>query len=117
VFVDWFNGVWKIAPNTIAAETESGAPDEARVGAHAAEMRSALDRFEALLHNRDFLMADELTVADFVAFPFLKYATRAPDPADDEVFHHVLHEHLPLGDGHERLRDWIDRVDALPRAV
>jgi glutathione S-transferase len=116
VFVDWFNRVWKIAPNAIAAELASGAPDEARVAAHAAEMATALDRFEALLERRDFLMGDELSVADIVAFPFLKYATRPPDPADDEVFHHVLHERQRL-DGHERLGAWIDRVDALPRAV
>lgn len=117
VFVDWFNGVWKIAPNAIAAEIASGSPEEARVAAHAAEMQSALDRFEALLDHRDFLMGDELTVADVTAFPFLKYATRPPDPADDEVFHHVLHDRQELGDGHARLRAWIDRVDALPRAV
>ena len=116
LFVDWFNRVWKVAPNAIAAELEGGAPDEARVAAHAAEMATALDRFEALLGSRDYLMADEPTVADFVAFPFVKYATRPPDPADDEVFHHVLHERQRL-DGHERLGAWIDRVDALPRAL
>jgi glutathione S-transferase len=116
VFVDWFNRVWKIAPNAIAAELASGAPDEARVDAHAAEMQSGLDRFDALLANRDFLMGDELSVADLIAFPFLKYATRAPDPADDEVFHHVLHDRQRLA-GQERLAAWIDRVDALPRAV
>ena len=116
VFVDWFNRVWKVAPNAIAAEVASGSPDEARVTAHAAEMRSALDRFESLLDRRDFLMGDDLTVADVAAFPFLKYATRPPDPADDEVFHHILHERQRL-DGHERLAAWIDRVDALPRAL
>ena len=117
MFVDWFNRVWKIAPNAIDAELESGAPDEARVAAHAAEMQSALDRFEALLHSRDFLLGDEPTVADIVAFPFVKYATREPDPADDETFHQVLHDYQRLGEGHRRLSDWIDRVDALPRAV
>jgi glutathione S-transferase len=79
-------------------------------------MATALDRFEALLEQREFLMGDALSVADVTAFPFVKYATRPPDPADDEVFHHVLHDHQRL-DGHERLAAWIDRVDALPRAV
>jgi glutathione S-transferase len=116
-FIDWFNRVWKIAPNAIAAELESAAPDEQAIGAHAAEMAAALDRFEQLLDGRDFLMGDAASAADFVAFPFVKYATIPPDPGDDEVFHHVLHDRQQLGDGHPRLAAWIERIDALPRAV
>ncbi|HET8537292.1 MAG TPA: glutathione S-transferase family protein, partial [Solirubrobacteraceae bacterium] len=69
VFVDWFNRVWKVAPNRLADEPES--PDR---DALAAELRGSLDRFEALLDGRDFLLGDELGIADVVAFPFLKYA-------------------------------------------
>jgi glutathione S-transferase len=75
VFVDWFNRVWKVAPNRLADEPE--APDCAAL---AAELRSSLDRFEALLDGRDFLLGDE------------------------------------LGAGQPRLRGWISRCDALPRA-
>ena len=49
------------------------------------------------------------------AFPFLKYAL-LQDSQDTETFHRVLGEYQPLGDGHPRLRAWIARVDALPRA-
>jgi glutathione S-transferase len=117
IFIDWFNQVWKVAPNAIAAEIESGAPDESRVAVLAGEMASALDWFESLLDGRDHLLGEAVSAADFAAFPFLKYATRPPEPGDDEVFHRVLHEHQRLDDGHRRLAAWIDRIDALPRAV
>jgi glutathione S-transferase len=102
VFVDWFNRVWKVAPNRMNE-------------GDAEELRSSLDRFEALLDGRDFLLGDGFGIADVIAFPFLKYAVSiAPD--DPDPFHHVLAEHLALGDSYERLRGWIARCDALPRA-
>jgi glutathione S-transferase len=103
VFVDWFNRVWKVAPNRMA-----GAAD-------AAELRGSLDRFEALLTGRDFLLGDRFGIADVIAFPFLTYAA-AIEPDDPDPFHHTLAEHLALGDGYERLRGWIARCDGLPRA-
>ena len=77
-------------------------------------MRSSLDRFEELLDGRDHLFGDDFSAADCAAFPFLKYGTLR-DPADDELFHLILEEHLALGDGHPRLRDWIGRVNDRPR--
>jgi glutathione S-transferase len=103
VFVDWFNRVWKVAPNRMAGDAD------------AAELRGSLDRFEALLDDRDFLLGDAFGIADVVAFPFLKYAAGiAPD--DPDPFHHVLAEHLALDGGFARLRGWIGRCDARPRA-
>ena len=115
VFVDWFNGVWKVAPNALEAELGAAAPDERRIAALAASMAGALDRFEALLTGRDHLLGDDFSAADVAAFPFLKYAL-GRDAADDELFHRVLEEYQPLGDGHPRLAAWIARVDARPRA-
>jgi glutathione S-transferase len=106
VFIDWFNGVWKVAPNAIEAGTE--------VEPRSASMAAALDRFEAMLSGRDHLMGHEFSAADIAAFPFLKYALLR-DPEDDELFHRILEEHQPLGDGHPRLADWIRRVDQRPR--
>jgi glutathione S-transferase len=114
LFVDWFDRVWKGPPNELAAALESPAPDAARVAALGAEIRRQLDRFEDLLDGRAFLFGP-FGAADCAAFPFLKYATRH-DPADTELFHRVLTDHQPLGEGYPRLRSWIDRVDALPRA-
>jgi glutathione S-transferase len=114
-FVDWFDGVWKVAPNAIEAELGRAAPDAARIAALGAEMTAALDRFEALLDGREHLLGDAFSAADCAAFPFLKYALRR-DPADDELFHRILDEHQPLGADHPRLADWIERVDARPRA-
>lgn len=115
VFADWFNRVWKVAPNAIDSELGSGRPDEARIAALAGELRGSLERFEALLAGRDHLLGAELGIADVLAFPFLKYAL-LHDPADDERFHAILAEHLALRGGHPRLEAWIRRMDALPRA-
>ena len=107
VFVDWFNRVWKIAPNAL----ESGGPDEEL----SRELRDSRDVFEALLDGRDYLFGDELTVADLVAFPFLKYGLHW-DPADDEPFHRILADHLRLDGAYPQLEAWVRRIDALPRA-
>lgn len=114
VFVDWFNRVWKVPPNAIEAELGAEQPDEARIAALSDEMARSLDLFEALLDGRDHLLGP-FSVADCVAFPFLKYGRGLP-PGDDELFHRVLADHLPLGPRHPRLRAWIERVDARPRA-
>jgi glutathione S-transferase len=115
VFLDWFNEVWKVAPNTIEAELERAEPDEERVAVHAAAMRASLNRFEAMLDGRDHLLGDAFSAADCAAFPFLKYA-KLRDPEDDELFHRILEDNLRLDDNHPRLSDWIDRVNERPRA-
>jgi glutathione S-transferase len=115
LFVEWFEGVWKRPPNEIDDELARRAPDEARIAALSARMTASLDLFEGLLADFDHLLSDGLGAADVCAFPFLKYAVLSPDPGDDEPFHYVLSEHLPLGDGFPRLRAWIARVDARPR--
>ncbi len=115
VFVDWFNAVWKVAPNAIAAELERDEPDVERVAELTVEMARDLDRFEALLDRRPYLFGDALSAADCIAFPFLKYAG-GRDPADDELFHRVLEDSQPLGERHPRLAAWIERVARHPRA-
>jgi glutathione S-transferase len=113
LFVDWFNRVWKVPPNAIEAERRGEAPDEARVDELGSEMTSSLDLFERLLDGRQFLFG-EFSAADCAAFPFLKYGLDENED-DDEAFHQILREFLPL-DGHGRLEAWIRRVDARPRA-
>ena len=56
----------------------------------------------------------EFSAADCAAFPFLKYAL-LHDPDDDELFHRILVDNLPLGVGHPRVAAWIRRMDARPR--
>jgi glutathione S-transferase len=113
VFLDWFNRVWKRPPNEIEAERSEAAPDEARIAALGQELTGSLDLFEALLDDRDYLFG-EFSAADCAAFPFLKYAL-IHDDEDDEPFHEILREFLPLADTHPRLEAWIRRVDARPR--
>jgi glutathione S-transferase len=115
VFVDWFNQLWKRPPNLIAAELERPQPDTRRIDELGARMRAALDLFESLLDGRDYLFG-EFGVADVIAFPFLKYAVFGLPPDDDEVFHQVLVEHMPLGDRYPHLGAWSERVDAHPRS-
>jgi glutathione S-transferase len=109
VFIEWFERVYKAAPNELEDQ-----PDRERVDALGAEMRERLGVFERLLDGRDYLFG-EFGAADCVAYPFLKYAA-GRDPADDELFHRILEENQPLGDGHPNLRGWIERVSERPRA-
>jgi glutathione S-transferase len=114
VFIDWFNEVWKGTANALEEEMERPMPDPDTVGALGETLDARLDLFEQLLAGRDHLMADQVSAADFIVFPFIKYA-RSRDSADDELFHRLLDEHQQL-EGRPRLAAWIERVDALPRA-
>jgi glutathione S-transferase len=105
IFVDWFNRVWKRAPNEIA--------DDGATETLASSMRAAVELFEALLHDREYLFG-EFGLADVTAFPFLKYAVLGLPPGDDELFHRVLVEHQPLSKD-SPLHAWVRRVDAHPR--
>lgn len=99
VFIDWFNRVWKVAPNAIEAGGD--------VVEHSGTMAGHLDLVEALLTGREYLFGP-FTAADVCAFPFLKYAA-SRDPADDEAFHVILDEHQSV-EGRPNLAAWIDRV-------
>ena len=116
MFVDWFNRVWKVPPNAIAAELVKAKPNEKRIAAWGGELRGRLDLFERLLEDRGHLLGEDFSAADCVAFPFLKYAALPMPDGDDEVFHRVLRDYQSLGDSHPRLEAWISRVDARPRA-
>ena len=115
IFIDWFNRVWKRPPNLIAAELEQATPNERVVQELSRSMHTALARFEALLAGRDYLFG-EFGAADCIAFPFLKYAVLGLPAGDDELFHRILVEHQPLGDGYGRLTGWVRRVDEHPRS-
>jgi glutathione S-transferase len=115
LFVDWFNRLWKRPPNLIAAEELKPEPDRARIAELERRIAAALAIFEDLLAARDFLFGDELTAADVIAFPFLKYAGLW-DEADPDRFHEILRDTQRLDGRYPRLEAWIHRVDALPRA-
>jgi glutathione S-transferase len=113
LFLEWFNEVWKQAPNAIEEALEGGSDPELIEGC-AERMDAWLDLFEGLLSHGDFLLGNELSAADCAAFPFLKYA-RGRDPDDTESYHRMLEERQST-DGRPRLAAWIERIDALPRA-
>ena len=114
VFCDWFNRVWKRAPNLYEDELEQGAPDDARLEELGARITGSLPLFEDMLAGREFLFG-ELSLADVTAFPFLRYAIVWED-GDPYRFHEILRDHLRLDGRFPRLEGWIRRVDALPRA-
>ena len=114
-FVDWFNRVWKRPPNLLVAEELKAEPDLNRIAELEQRIADALPLFEDLLAGRDYLFGDELSAADVVAFPFLKYAVLWED-GDEERFHEVLRDAQRLDDRYPRLETWIHLIDALPRA-
>ncbi len=113
LFLDWFNRVWKQPPNRLYDELTKDEPDAARVERLGAAIAGYVDLFEGLLDGRDFLLGD-FSVADIVAFPFLRYATDRV-AADDHLFHRLLRSSMPI-EGHPRVAAWIERVDAGARA-
>lgn len=106
VFVDWFNRVWKRAPNAIA--------DDGPTDALAAIMRAHVELFESLLAEREHLFG-EFGLADATSFPFLKYASLGCAPDDTELFHHVLVDYQTLRKD-SPIHAWVTRVDAHPRS-
>jgi glutathione S-transferase len=105
VFVQWFNRVWKVAPNRLVDEDDE---------ALRAEMRESLAIFEGLLTDREYLFG-AFGIADVMAFPFLKYAVFGVEDGDTDPFHRILVENLPLRRD-SPIREWVQRVDAHPRA-
>jgi glutathione S-transferase len=114
IFVDWFNRVWKRPPNQITAELERAEPDADKIAELGSHLREWLGLFERLLAGREYLFG-EFSVADCIAFPFLKYPVLGLPRSDEELFHRVLVEQMPLA-GQRRLAAWIRRVDERPRA-
>jgi len=106
IFCEWFNRVWKVAPNAIA---DAGATE-----ALVAEMRASVALFEGLLDHRDYFFGG-FSLADVTAFPFLKYPVLGLADDDRDSFHRGLVDYLPVGPG-SPLRDWVARVDAHPRS-
>ena len=115
LFIDWFNRVWKQPPNLIVAEEQKPQPDRAAINELESRIAGALPGFEDLLAGRDYLYGDELTAADVVVFPFLKYALLW-ESGDPYRFHEVLRDAQRLDGRFPRLESWIRRIDALPRA-
>jgi glutathione S-transferase len=113
IFLEWFNEQWKRAPNAMEDELEKAAPDRALVDELSRRMRDTLSLFEDLLDGRDHFFG-ELSAADLAAYPFLKYGA-SRDPADGELFHRLLEEHLQLDGRYPRLTAWIARIAALPQ--
>ena len=113
VFVDWFDRVWKHAPNAIEAELLKPRPDLREVERLSEQLQRSLALFDDMLETRSYLAGQRFSAADCCAFPFLKYTVIAPHRDDDELFHRVLRQHLTPHPA--RIADWAWRVDEHPR--
>jgi glutathione S-transferase len=110
IFIDWFNRAWKREPNLVADALATGTGETDAIARWSARLQRRLDLFDDMLAGREHLFG-EFGAADCAAWPFLRYAVTI-DPADDELFHRVLHERMTLGERHANLRAWIERVGA-----
>lgn len=110
LFVEWFDEVWKRAPNALDGEPL----DPGEEAAHVTTIEASIARFEAILSESEWLLGGGAAgIADVIAWPFLRYAVDEPDPADVEPFHAILHDRLGPG-AHPALDAWVERVRALP---
>jgi glutathione S-transferase len=112
-FIAWFESDYKEPPNAMEGELSRDDPDDELIDRMSGRMARNLSTLERRLGTRAYLFG-ELSAADFVAYPFVKYALYR-DPADTELFHVILDDHQRLDDA-PRLAAWIDRVAELPRA-
>jgi glutathione S-transferase len=116
LLIDWFDRVWKRPPNELVALRAAPVRDERRIAELSAALAASLDAFEALLTGRAYLIGERFSAADCAVFPFLKYPVLGLAPGDEDPFHRVLVDGMPLGSGYPRVRDWVARVDRRPRA-
>ncbi|MEO7198016.1 MAG: glutathione S-transferase family protein [Solirubrobacterales bacterium] len=110
IFTAWFDRVWKGPPNALHDQTPA---DAEALRLRTREWTAWIA--DLLSDGSAYLDGESLGIADVCAFPFLKYATIDPDPADEDSFHPHLAD-LLRQDEHPRLSEWIARVDAHPRA-
>ena len=76
VFIEWFERVYKAAPNAIEDELERRRPGRGADRAARRRDGRAARRVRGPADRRRLPVAGELGAADFVAYPFLKYARR-----------------------------------------
>lgn len=114
IFLEWLDRVWMHPLGVVFSRILGADVDDARIDRAAARIDHHQDWFEALLDGRDYLLADELTVADVAAYPFLKYATDRT-AGDDYAIHEEMRRLISV-DGRPRLASWIERVGSLARA-
>ena len=114
VFLEWLDRVWMHPLGVVFARILGSDVDDARIERAAVRLDQHQDRFEALLAGRDYLLGDDLTIADVAAYPFIKYATDRT-PGDDYPIHEEMRRLLSV-DGRPLLAAWIERVGSLARA-
>ena len=114
VFLEWLDRVWMHPLGVVFSRILGADVDDARIERAAVRLDQHQDRFEALLAGRDYLLCDDLTIADVAAYPFIKYATDRTR-GDDYPIHEEMRRLLSV-DGRPLLAAWIERVGSLARA-
>ncbi len=114
VFLEWLDRVWMHPLGVVFSRILGASVDDARIERAATRLDEHQDRFEALLDGRDYLLGEELSIADVATYPFVKYATDRT-PGDDYPIHEEMRRLLSV-DGRPRVAAWIARVATLARA-
>jgi len=78
-------------------------------------VRAGTERLEAQLAETPFLAGDALSAADVAAAPVVQLAALEPEDAAGSPIRGFFREHLRLGEGRERTREWVRRVLAFDR--
>ena len=118
VFVDWFNRVWKVPPNAIAAELVKAKPNQKRIDAWGAELAAALDLFERLLEDRGHLLGEDFSAAGLRSLSrsssTRRYHSRTATTSSSTRCCATTSRSATT---HPHLESWIRRVDARPRVA
>lgn len=78
-------------------------------------LHEATQRLEERLAKESWLVTDAMTAGDVTAGSYLSLATLTPQRAGNPISAFFL-EHLKLGEGRDRTREWIGRVIGWDRA-
>jgi glutathione S-transferase len=113
---EWFSRTELGKPlSTAFGQAIAGEVDNEILDRAEEDLRELTARVEDRLARTGWLVGDSMTAADISAAPVLRYSMLPPEAADSGPISKFLDEHLKLGDGRDRIRDWVTRVMAFDR--
>ena len=112
---EWFARTRLAEPTGIVFKAAFDPAVHPDTGEHATALMHELSaRIEERLATSEFLVGNRLTVADVTAVPLIHLAMLPEQAAVDPITGY-FRQHLNLGPGRERTRDWVGRVLQLDR--
>ncbi len=93
--------VWDVYVQRSVIPASGGTADEAQIAAALPRIQAALAELDRLGEGREFLLADQLSLADLHAYPMLRYFVETPEGRD-------------LLDRYPRLSEWLANMANRP---